>query len=42
MRIGLVLETPTHRALALTTTAWLVVMFVVGAHAFVGAPPRAP
>jgi MFS family permease len=37
MRIGLVLETLTHLALALTTTAWiaLVVMFVFGAHAFV-------
>ena len=37
MRIGLVLETLTHLALALTTTVWiaLVVMFVFGAHAFV-------
>jgi MFS family permease len=37
MRIGLVLETLTHLALALTTTAWLalVIMFVFGAHAFV-------
>jgi MFS family permease len=37
MRVGLVLETLTHLALALTTTAWiaLVVMFVFGAHAFV-------
>jgi MFS family permease len=37
MRIGLVLETLTHLALALTTTAWiaLVVMFIFGAHAFV-------
>jgi MFS family permease len=37
MRIGLVLETLTHLALALTTTAWvaLVVMFAFGAHAFV-------
>jgi MFS family permease len=37
MRIGLVLETLTHLALALTTKAWLalVVMFVFGAHAFV-------
>ncbi len=37
MRIGLILETLTHLALALTTTAWvaLVVMFLFGAHAFV-------
>lgn len=37
MRVGLVLETLTHLALALTTTAWiaLAVMFVFGAHAFV-------
>jgi MFS family permease len=37
MRIGLVLETLTHLALALTTTAWiaLVVMFFFGAHASV-------
>jgi predicted MFS family arabinose efflux permease len=37
MRIGLVLETLTHLALALTSTAWiaLAVMFVFGAHAFV-------
>jgi predicted MFS family arabinose efflux permease len=37
MRIGLVLETLTHLALALTSTAWvaLIVMFVFGAHAFV-------
>ena len=37
MRVGLVLETLTHLALALTTAAWvaLVVMFVFGAHAFV-------
>ncbi|AEE44496.1 major facilitator superfamily MFS_1 [Cellulomonas fimi ATCC 484] len=37
MRIGLVLETLTHLALALTTTAWfaMVVFFVFGAHAFV-------
>ena len=37
MRIGLVIETLTHLAFAVTTTAWLamVVMFVFGAHAFV-------
>jgi MFS family permease len=37
MRVGLVLETLTHLALALTTTAWvaMVVMVVFGAHAFV-------
>jgi MFS family permease len=37
MRIGLVLETLTHLALALTATAWiaLVVMFFFGAHASV-------
>jgi MFS family permease len=37
MRVGLVLETLTHLALALTTTAWvaMVVMAVFGAHAFV-------
>jgi MFS family permease len=37
MRIGLVIETLTHLALALTTTAWvaMVVMVVFGAHAFV-------
>jgi len=37
MRVGLVLETLTHLALALTTEPWvaLVVMFVFGAHAFV-------
>ena len=37
MRIGLVIETLTHLALALTTTAGvaLVTMFVFGAHAFV-------
>jgi MFS family permease len=37
MRIGLVLETLTHLALALTTKVWiaLAVMFVFGAHAFV-------
>jgi predicted MFS family arabinose efflux permease len=37
MRIGLVLETLTHLALALTTWAWLaaLVLFVFGAHAFV-------
>lgn len=37
MRIGLVIETLTHLALALTTRAWvaLVIFFVFGAHAFV-------
>jgi MFS family permease len=37
MRAGLIIETLTHVALAVTTTAWvaLVVMFVFGAHAFV-------
>jgi predicted MFS family arabinose efflux permease len=37
MRVGLVIETLTHLALALTTSAWLAsaVMFVFGAHAFV-------
>ncbi len=37
MRVGLVLETLTHLALALTTTAWvaMLVMVVFGAHAFV-------
>src|SRR4029078_9946397 len=37
MRIGLIVETLTHLALALTTTAWfaLVVFFVFEAHAFV-------
>jgi MFS family permease len=37
MRGGLVIETATHLALALTTAPWvaLVVMFVFGAHAFV-------
>jgi MFS family permease len=37
MRVGLALETLTHLALALTTTAWvaMVVMAVFGAHAFV-------
>jgi MFS family permease len=37
MRIGLVLETLTHAALALTTSAWvaMVIFFVFGAHAFV-------
>jgi MFS family permease len=37
MRIGLVLETLTHLALAVTTIPWiaLVVMFVFGLHAFV-------
>lgn len=37
MRVGLVIETLTHLALALTTIPWvaLAVMFVFGAHAFV-------
>ncbi len=37
MRIGLVIETLTHLALAVTTTAWvaMVIFFVFGAHAFV-------
>jgi MFS family permease len=37
MRIGLVIETLTHLALALTTVPWvaMVVFFVFGAHAFV-------
>jgi MFS family permease len=37
MRIGLVIETLTHLAFAVTTTAWvaMAVMFVFGAHAFV-------
>ena len=39
MRIGLVIETLTHLAFAVTTTAWvaMVVVFVFGAHAFVWA-----
>ena len=37
MRIGLVIETLTHAALALTTVPWvaMAIMFVFGAHAFV-------
>jgi predicted MFS family arabinose efflux permease len=37
MRIGLVIETFTHLALAVTTTAWvgMAIFFVFGAHAFV-------
>ena len=37
MRIGLIIETLTHAALALTHTGWvaMVIMFVFGAHAFV-------
>ncbi|WNB87262.1 MFS transporter [Cellulomonas sp. ATA003] len=37
MRVGLVVETLTHLALAMTTRAWVatVVFFVFGAHAFV-------
>jgi MFS family permease len=39
MRAGLIIETLTHLALALTTRPWvaLVIMFVFGAHAFVWA-----
>ncbi len=37
MRVGLLIETFTHLALAVTTTGWvaMVVMFVFGAHAFI-------
>ncbi len=37
MRVGLVIETFTHLALALTTRAWvaMVIFFVFGAHAFI-------
>ena len=37
MRAGLIIETLTHLALAVTTTPWvaLLIMFVFGAHAFV-------
>ena len=37
MRIGLIIETLTHLALALTTSAWVavVIMFIFGAHAFI-------
>jgi len=37
MRIGLIIETITHLALAVTTVAWvaLVIFFVFGAHAFI-------
>lgn len=37
MRAGLIIETLTHLALAVTTTAWvaLVILFIFGAHAFV-------
>ncbi|MGZ4457198.1 MAG: MFS transporter, partial [Nocardioides sp.] len=37
MRVGLVIETFTHLALALTTVPWvaMVIFFVFGAHAFV-------
>src|SRR5688500_975440 len=37
MRVGVVLGTVTHLALAVTTTAWvaMVVMVVFGAHAFI-------
>lgn len=37
MRIGLIIETLTHLALALTTTAWVasVIFLIFGAHAFI-------
>jgi predicted MFS family arabinose efflux permease len=37
MRVGLIVETLTHLALALTTTGWvaMVILFVFGAHAFI-------
>jgi predicted MFS family arabinose efflux permease len=37
MRIGLIIETVTHLALALTTSAWFaaVIFFAFGAHAFI-------
>jgi len=37
MRIGLIIETLTHLALAVTTSAWIacVIFFVFGAHAFI-------
>jgi hypothetical protein len=37
MRVGLVIETLTHLALALTTSPWVAmpVFFVFGAHAFI-------
>src|SRR5215210_8017347 len=36
MRVGLVIETLAHRALALTTSPWVAMpVFFVGAHAFV-------
>jgi predicted MFS family arabinose efflux permease len=37
MRAGLVIETLTHLALALTTSAWvaMLIFFVFGAHAFI-------
>jgi predicted MFS family arabinose efflux permease len=37
MRIGLIIETLTHLALAVTTVAWIasVIFFVFGAHAFI-------
>lgn len=39
MRAGLIIETLTHAALAVTTTAWvaILIMFVFGAHGFVWA-----
>jgi len=37
MRVGLIIETLTHLALALTTTAWVAacIFFIFGAHAFI-------
>src|SRR5262249_40124410 len=37
MRVGLIIETLTHLALAVTTVAWfaMVIFFVFGAHAFI-------
>jgi predicted MFS family arabinose efflux permease len=37
MRVGLIIETLTHLALALTTSPWVasVIFFVFGAHAFI-------
>ena len=42
MRAGLIIETLTHLALALTTSAWVAVpvFLVFGAHAFIWGPPR--
>ena len=40
LRIGLVIETFTHLALALTTVPWvaMAIFFVFGAHAFADGP----